>query len=86
MILLPVVGYGIMHMLVYVLPMSGPAVWADFLFTLLLIALGLSIPYWMLKIGFHYAHTQNSDEKELNIKDIPKDKDQARQDMSISPR
>lgn len=75
-IALPVVGYGIMHLLVYLFPLSTGSIWAYTLFTLVIIALGLAIPLWMLKAGLLAAHERDSREKEFHMRDIPKDKKQ----------
>jgi hypothetical protein len=74
-VLIPVIGYGIMHLSVYLLPVSGESLWGDLAFTLLLIFLGLAIPYWMLKLAFHRAHMRNPEEKDMHLSDLPKDKD-----------
>jgi hypothetical protein len=73
--LLPVIGYGIMHLSVYLLPVSEENLWGDMAFTVLLITLGLAIPYWMLKLGFHGAHMRNPEEKDINLNDLPKYQD-----------
>jgi hypothetical protein len=75
-VLLPTVGYGLMHFLIYVFPMSETSTWSHIIYTVILIALGLTIPYFMLKALFSAAHRQNPrDEHELHLKDLPKDKD-----------
>ena len=73
---IPFVGYGIMHGLTYLFPMSEDTPYTHLFYTVILIALGLLIPYWMLKTGIHAAHLRDPGEKELQLKDIPKDKDQ----------
>ncbi len=75
-ILIPVVGYGIMQMLVYLFPMSEQSYVSHFMMTLAIIALGLVVPYWMLKGSFHVAHLNNSDERELHLRDLPKNGDE----------
>lgn len=70
---IPVIGYGIMHGLVYVLPVSENNTGAQLLFTILIIALGLAIPYWMLKSGVHKARLHDRREKEVKLENIPKD-------------
>ena len=72
--LIPVVGYGIMHALVYVLPMGEHTGGAHLALTVLIIFLGLAVPYWMLKAGLFKAHLGNPKEKELQLKDFPKDR------------
>lgn len=44
-----------------------------------LITLGLAVPYFSLKMGMHYARLANPHEKELKLKDIPKDHEQIRE-------
>lgn len=67
-----VVGYGIMQALVYMLPMQGASSGIYALVSILIIALGLIVPYLMLKAGFAGAHINNPSEKSLDLKDIPK--------------
>jgi hypothetical protein len=75
-VLIPLVGYALMHALAYIVPMSEHNVGANLIFTVTLIALGLLIPYWMLKLGFHKAHMRDPAEKDFHLGDLPKDKDQ----------
>ena len=44
-------------------------------YTIILIAVGLLTPYLMLKLALHVAHLKNRNEKELHLKDLPRDKD-----------
>lgn len=76
--LIPLVGYALMHGLIYLFPMEGSSDnTASYLFyTLIIIGLGLGVPCLMLKTGFHAAHTRNHKEKELSLADVPKDKEQ----------
>lgn len=73
-ILLPFIGYGVMLMTTYI-PMSESSMGNHFIFTVLLIVLGLAIPYWMLKMLFHAANIRNPHEKHMHLSDIPEDKD-----------
>ncbi len=73
---IPAVGYGVMHLLVYVLPMAETSTGSHVVYTIILIGLGLAVPYWMLKAGIHAAHKHNPQERELHLSDVPKDKDQ----------
>jgi hypothetical protein len=72
-------GYGIMYLLTYAIPMTENTTLNHLLFTVILIALGLTIPYWMLKLLFDAARMRNPHEKNLHLSDIPKDKDQLTQ-------
>ena len=72
-LLIPLIGYAIMHALVYILPVSASHN-MQLLVTIMIIALGLCIPYWMIKAGFHKAHLTNPQESELELRDIPKEK------------
>lgn len=82
-VLIPTVGYGVMHVLVYLFPMSETSTISHITYTLILIALGLVIPYAMLKALFSAAHRQNPrQEKELHLEDLPKDKDDMVSDLS----
>jgi hypothetical protein len=47
-----------------------------YLVTLFIIAVGLAAPYWVLKLSVHAAHERDPREKEVALKDIPKDKDE----------
>ncbi len=73
-IAIPVLGFSIMYGLAYLLPIASDLL-PQLLFTVLLIGLGLAVPYWFLKLGAHEAHRNNPEEKELTLKEIPKDKD-----------
>ena len=75
-IAIPFVGYGIMHGLAYLLPMGENTDGSYWVFTLLIIFLGLLVPYLMLKAGLLKAHTANKQEKELRLRDFPKDRAQ----------
>lgn len=72
-ILIPAAGYGIMHLLAYAVPLDQDSTGMHLLVTLAIIALGLMVPYWMLKAGFFRAHLRNRDEDELHLRDLPKD-------------
>lgn len=41
-----------------------------------LIAMGLVVPYLALKLLMHIAHRINPNERELHLRDIPKDQEQ----------
>jgi hypothetical protein len=76
-LLIATVGYGVMHLMVYVLPMSQDSMFSNLIFTLFIIALGLAVPYWMLKFSIHRAHLYNPQEKEIRLEDLPKDQERA---------
>jgi putative flippase GtrA len=76
-LLIPVIGYVIMHALVYVLPVSASHS-VQLLFSIIIIAMGLTVPYWMIKAGFHKAHLANPQESELELQDIPKEKQESK--------
>jgi len=46
------------------------------IFSVIMIAIGLIVPYLMLKLVAHEAHRRDSRESEMNLKDIPKDQEQ----------
>ncbi len=76
-ILIPVAGYAAMHLAIYFLGLNQQSSAAAYVFyTVFIIALGLALPYWMLKAGRHAAHLRNRQEGELHLSDIPKDKDE----------
>ena len=74
--IIPAVGYGIMHALAFMLPMSETSTFSHITFTVILIALGLLVPYAMLKSLGAAAHEQNQNEKSFTLSDLPKDKQQ----------
>lgn len=51
-----------------------------------IIALGLTLPYWLLKILMHVAHSSNPEEKELKLTDLPKDQRVVRRKRASSTR
>jgi hypothetical protein len=77
-ILTPVIGYAMMHGAAHLIPMSSDGTASQILLAVLIIGIAITVPYLMLKASFFSAHAQNPrKEKELNLKDIPKDKEQA---------
>ena len=75
-IALPVVGYAVAHGLTFVFPPSQyGSLYYGFL-TVFFAVILLAVPYWMLKLGSRARHDANPKERELTLKDIPKDKDQ----------
>jgi len=71
-----IAGFVSMYLLGYVLPLSGSDVNAG-LTMFILIVFGLAVPYAMLKLGVHEAaHMRDEPEKDLEFKDIAKDKDE----------
>ena len=81
-VLIPLLGYALMHVLIYIYPLSQESHFLRYtIYTLALIVLGLVIPYAMLKAGVAAAKLRNPDEKSLEIKDIPKDKDELAETM-----
>lgn len=70
---LAVIGFTAMYMLVEVMPpLDGDNTFSQIMFMLLMVALGLTVPYWILKLGSREAHKRNRNEEELQLKDIPK--------------
>jgi hypothetical protein len=65
-------GFGAMYMLTYLLPLMEHNNLNYGLFALAIIAVGLTVPYVMLKLSLHEAHLKNPREKELKLADIPK--------------
>lgn len=72
-----ILGFGLMYAPAVLLPLSDSNL-NYFMFSVLIIALGLAVPYWILKLGMHSAHRHNAQERELSLKDIPDDQDQRR--------
>ena len=75
-VLVVLVGFAVMRTAIYAIPQSGGDAVNHTVYTVLLIALGLAVPYWMVKLLFHAAHVRNPQEKEVGLKDIPDDKEQ----------
>lgn len=73
--LLPLLGYGLTYGLNIAAPMSEGGMSYHVLFILLIIVMGLGVPYWMMKLLSRAAHVQNPQEKEFQLSDLPKDKD-----------
>ena len=74
--LLAIIGFGLLQLFTYVVPMTEKTTGTYYLFTLAIIVLGLLIPYWMLKLVSKAAHEHNPEEREMHLDDIPKDKEQ----------
>lgn len=69
-------GFGLMYLLGHTIPIRDSDVNAGLLM-FILIVFGLAVPYAMLKLGVHEsAHLRDQPEKDLEIKDIAKDKEQ----------
>ncbi len=61
---------------VYAIPASGQTSGATLALNgALIILVLLTVPYLILKGLFHRAHSQDSDEKEITLSDLPKDQD-----------
>jgi hypothetical protein len=70
---LPIAGYVIMRGLSYTFFTSTEnAIWLA-IFMVLIIVIGLVVPYLMLKLWFHAAHLRDKHEKDISLKDLPKD-------------
>lgn len=75
-IALPVLGYALAHGFTLAVPPSEHGGWYFGLLTLFFALLLMAVPFWMLKLGSRARHDVNSHEREMELKDIPKDKDQ----------
>ena len=69
-------GYTVMYLLTYTVPMGHTSGFNQALYAFVLIIIGLAVPYWILKLVLHEAHKRDSSEKEITLKDIPKDKEE----------
>ena len=65
-------GFGAMYMLTYLLPLMEHNNLNYGLFALAIIAVGLTVPYVMLKLSLHEAHLKNPRERELRLADMAK--------------
>jgi hypothetical protein len=75
-LLIPLLGYGAMRVLTHILPVGDDNVLIQLFVTLVIIGMGLVVPYWMLKTGVHEAHRLDPREREITLADLPKDKSQ----------
>lgn len=75
-IILPVLGYVIMRGMTESFDNDGTASGEHAITYILLIAVALAIPFIMLKSVFKSAHMGDRHEPEIELKDIPKDKEQ----------
>ncbi len=77
--LIALIGSGGMYILIDVLP-EARSMTKDIIYAIVIMALGLAVPYWMLKLSFHAAHVWNPKEKEFELKDLTKNQDDLVQD------
>lgn len=77
-VLLPLLGYGIPYGLNLAVPMSENGTPYHLFYYIFLIAVVLAVPYWMLKLMSRAAHKVNPEEKEMQLEDVPKDKEEMR--------
>ncbi len=71
---LPVAAYFITHSWTF---FDEPeSLGAQLAITITMIAILLAVPYWMLKLGSRAEREVDPKERELKLKDIPKDLDQ----------
>jgi hypothetical protein len=75
-LLLPVVGALIMYGLIFAFPMGEDAMISHIVYTIIIITLGLLVPFGFLKAFSIAAHEWDSNEQELHLEDMPKDKEQ----------
>jgi hypothetical protein len=75
-LLLPGIGYLVMSGLIYVIPLSSNNIVNILIYASLILAIGLLVPMWIVKLGVHVATMSDKREKELEFKNIAKDKDQ----------
>jgi len=75
-IVLPIIAFALSYGLNEVAPLSSNVDIYTAFFMLLLIAIGIGVPYAMLKLMSQASHIAHPEEKVIEIKDIPKDKDQ----------
>ncbi len=78
---LAIAGAGIMYGLNFLFALEGDNMPSQIVYTFMLIALGLTIPYFILKLLFSAAHDQNENEKEIHLSDIPRDQQQLDQKL-----
>lgn len=82
---IPVLGYAVMHGLLHFFPMedNNPAVYLAV--TVLIIAIGLATPWWLLKTGLYEAQLNNPSEKPVDLADVPKDREQLARKLDATP-
>lgn len=81
-IALPILAYFIMRGATNLLPADDTVGAMGGLLMIGFIIIGLSVPYWMLKLLSKKEHMENNSEKELYLRDLPKDKNQILRDHS----
>lgn len=81
---IPVLGAMLMYALIHFFPMGRDSWLIYSLYAVLIIFLGLIIPYGFLKAFSIAAHEWDGQEKELKIEDIPKDKEQLDKNLPAS--
>lgn len=82
-VVLPLILWGATYGLNLIAPMSEGSGLYHASYMALLIALGLVIPYFMLKLMTHAARDINPDENVLEIKDLAKNQEDAIQSMEL---
>lgn len=75
-IILPVLGYGITYGLTVIFPITQLAGIPQAFLVLIITCFLLVVPYWMLKFMGTAAHRMDPEEKEFELEDLPKDKEQ----------
>ncbi|MFO1242267.1 MAG: hypothetical protein U1E36_03585 [Rickettsiales bacterium] len=75
-IALPIIGYLVMRMLPQSFETDGDDTTWHVIAYLMLIVVALGVPFLMLKSIFKSAHLNDRREPEVELKDIPKDKEQ----------
>jgi len=75
-IALPVVAFGLTYGLNLIAPLTGSVDIYSAFFMLMMIIVGVGVPFLMLKLMSNAAHIHNPDEKVIEMRDIPKDKQQ----------
>ena len=76
LVLLPIIGATVMYALIFAFNKAPDSTLAAGVYSVIIIFLGLAVPYWMLKAFSVAAHEWNPREKELHLVDLPKDKEQ----------
>jgi len=81
LIVLPIAGYVASYLAITVVSPGGKSIGYHALLTLMLTLGLLVVPYVMIKLLAHAAHTFNPREKVPHLRDIPKDKNQLGESM-----
>lgn len=74
-IALPILGYVLTYGMNLIMPMSEHGTGYHLALVIAIFAMGMLVPYFMIKLLSRAGHLVDPQEKEVRMRDIPKDKD-----------